>query len=92
MALIFCDTRSVFIGMLLGAIISSNVALAQQNYVPGIWVDPDGCRHWIIDDGVEGYLSQRLLRNGKPLCLDDFTPNVASGSFKDGETFIGDLL
>ena len=58
----------------------------------GIWIDPNGCQHWIIDDGVEGYLSQRLLRNGKPLCLDDFTPNVASGSFKDGETFIGDLL
>lgn len=58
----------------------------------GIWIDPNGCQHWIIDDGVEGYLSQRLLRNGKLLCLDDFTPNVTSGSFKDGETFIGDLL
>ena len=23
----------------------------------GIWVDPNGCDHWIIDDGVEGYLS-----------------------------------
>ncbi len=26
----------------------------------GIWVDPNGCDHWIIDDGVEGYLSMRL--------------------------------
>ena len=26
----------------------------------GIWVDPRGCDHWIIDDGVEGYLSARL--------------------------------
>ncbi len=58
----------------------------------GIWIDPNGCQHWIIDDGVEGYLSQRLLRNGKPLCLDDFTPNLATGGFKDGEAFIGDLL
>ena len=23
----------------------------------GIWVDPNGCQHWIIDDGIEGYLS-----------------------------------
>ena len=34
----------------------------------GIWVDPNGCDHWIIDDGIEGYLSQRLDRNGKPVC------------------------
>ena len=25
--------------------------------VAGIWVDPNGCDHWIIDDGIEGYLS-----------------------------------
>ena len=24
--------------------------------VAGVWVDPNGCDHWIIDDGVEGYL------------------------------------
>lgn len=58
----------------------------------GIWIDPNGCQHWIIDDGVEGYLSQRLLRNGKPLCMDTFTPNVAIGGFNDGESFLGDLL
>ena len=58
----------------------------------GIWIDPNGCQHWIIDDGVEGYLSQRLLRNGKPLCADHYTPSVATGGFKDGEAFFGDLL
>ena len=68
MALIFCDTRSVFIGMLLGAIISSNVALAQQNYVPGIWVDPDGCQHWVMDDGAEGYMTPHVTRDGRPVC------------------------
>ena len=26
----------------------------------GIWIDPNGCDHWIIDDGAEGYLSSRL--------------------------------
>ena len=67
-ALIFCDTRSVFIGMLLWAITSSNVALAQQNYVPGIWVDPDGCQHWVMDDGAEGYMTPHVTRNGRPVC------------------------
>jgi len=28
--------------------------------VPTVWIDPIGCDRWIIDDGVEGYLSQRL--------------------------------
>lgn len=34
----------------------------------GIWVDPNGCEHWIIDDGIEGYMSQRLQPDGKPVC------------------------
>jgi len=48
----------------------------------GIWVDPTGCDHWIIDDGFEGYLSQRLDRNGKPVCSGAAPPNVATGPFK----------
>jgi hypothetical protein len=52
----------------------------------GIWVDPHGCDHWIIDDGVEGYLSQRLDRKGKPVCSGIAPPGVATGPFKDGST------
>ena len=22
-----------------------------ERYVPGIWIDPDGCEHWVMDDG-----------------------------------------
>ena len=33
-----------------------------------IWIDPDGCQHWYIDDGVEGYMTPRLQRNGRPVC------------------------
>lgn len=33
-----------------------------------IWTDPVGCEHWVIDDGVEGYLSARRDRSGKPVC------------------------
>ncbi len=51
--------------------------------VAGIWVDPTGCDHWIIDDGVEGYLSQRLDPQGRPVCSGG-TPNTATGPFKQG--------
>ena len=50
----------------------------------GIWVDPNGCDHWIIDDGIEGYLSQRLDKYGKPVCSGTAPPNVATGAFKSG--------
>ncbi|MBO6790635.1 MAG: hypothetical protein JJ894_08875 [Dinoroseobacter sp.] len=53
----------------------------------GIWIDPNGCDHWIIDDGVEGYLSQRLDRYGKPVCSGAAAPNTAIGDFKGGSAF-----
>lgn len=62
-----------------------------SNLIAGIWIDPNGCQHWIIDDGVEGYLSARLDRYGKPICTDAFPTGYAIGSFKDGEG-IGDFL
>lgn len=50
----------------------------------GIWIDPNGCDHWIIDDGVEGYLSQRLDDYGKPVCSGSAPPGYAIGPFKKG--------
>lgn len=50
----------------------------------GIWVDPNGCDNWIIDDGVEGYLSARLDKYGKPVCSGVAPPNTAVGPFKKG--------
>jgi hypothetical protein len=60
----------------------------------GIWVDPNGCDHWIIDDGVEGYLSARLdRRTGKPVCSGIAPPTYTSGQFKGGSTvIIGDIF
>jgi hypothetical protein len=52
--------------------------------VAGIWVDPNGCDHWIIDDGVEGYLSERLTPDGRPVCSGVAQPNAAVGPFKSG--------
>ena len=50
----------------------------------GIWIDPNGCDHWIIDDGIEGYLSQRLDKFGKPVCSGAGAPNTAIGPFNKG--------
>ncbi|WP_254693199.1 OmpA family protein [Sulfitobacter sp. SK011] len=37
-------------------------------YVPTIWVDPDGCEHWVMDDGSEGYMTPHTTRQGIPVC------------------------
>ncbi|PZX11570.1 hypothetical protein [Celeribacter halophilus] len=50
----------------------------------GIWIDPQGCDHWIIDDGVEGYLSARVDKYGKPVCSGTAAPNTAVGPYKKG--------
>lgn len=39
-----------------------------ERYVPTIWVDPDGCEHWVMDDGAEGYMTSHLTPDGKPVC------------------------
>ena len=39
-----------------------------ERYVPTIWVDPDGCEHWVMDDGAEGYMSPHVTRQGIPVC------------------------
>ncbi len=52
--------------------------------VAGIWIDPNGCDHWIIDDGIEGYLSQRVDPYGKPICTGHGAETIASGPFKEG--------
>jgi len=44
------------------------------NMNAGIWVDGDGCDHWIIDDGVEGYLTPRFGPDLKPVCREGAVP------------------
>ncbi|WP_371154757.1 hypothetical protein [Jannaschia sp. 2305UL9-9] len=56
-----------------------------QELSPGIWVDPQGCDHWLIDDGVEGYLSQRLSPDGKPVCSGTAPPEYVTGPFRGGQ-------
>lgn len=46
----------------------AETAQAQEKYVPTIWVDPDGCEHWVMDDGWEGYMTPHVSRQGIPVC------------------------
>jgi len=39
-----------------------------ERYVPTIWVDPDGCEHWVMDDGAEGFMTPHVTRDGRPVC------------------------
>jgi hypothetical protein len=43
-------------------------SLDDTSYVPTIWIDPDGCEHWVFDDGYEGYMSPHTNRQGIPVC------------------------
>ena len=40
----------------------------QGIYLPTIWVDPEGCEHWVMDDGAEGYMTPHTNRQGIPVC------------------------
>jgi len=58
------------------ALVATSAAQAQgvqrevigEAYVPTIWVDPDGCEHWVMDDGWEGYMTPHTTRQGIPVC------------------------
>ncbi|AHM04013.1 lipoprotein, putative [Roseibacterium elongatum DSM 19469] len=46
----------------------------------GIWIDPDGCHHWMIDDGLEGYWDlRRDPVSGLPVCTNVAPPNSIVG-------------
>jgi outer membrane protein OmpA-like peptidoglycan-associated protein len=41
---------------------------SQELKIPGIWVDPDGCQHWVMDDGWEGFMTPNVMPDGRPVC------------------------
>lgn len=47
---------------------SGQRTVAGERYEPTIWIDPDGCEHWVMDDGAEGYMSPVTRRDGTPVC------------------------
>ncbi len=60
---------AVAMGLLLTAAASSaGRFVGGEQYIPGIWIDPDGCEHWAMDDGAEGYMTPNVTRDGIPVC------------------------
>lgn len=59
------------VALALATAVTGGAAVAQeapQRFIPGIWIDPDGCEHWAMDDGTEGYMSPHRTRDGRPVC------------------------
>lgn len=55
----------------------------------GIYIDPDGCHIWMIDDGLEGYWSRRLDPvTGLPVCTNVAPPNSIVGDIDGGSNFV----
>lgn len=60
-----------------------------ERYVPTIWIDPDGCEHWVLDNGIEGYMTPNRTPDGRPvchrtnICLSESTDTLfATGSYR----------
>ena len=49
-------------------IITKSTQQGTKEYIPTIWVDPDGCEHWVMDDGTEGFMTPHVTREGIPVC------------------------
>ena len=61
-------SMALVVGVLMVAVTAAQAQVKSERYVPGIWVDPDGCEHWVMDDGVEGYMTPHVTRDGIPVC------------------------
>jgi len=48
--------------------VKSRKVIKAERYIPTIWIDPDGCEHWVFDDGFEGYMTPHVRRDGRPVC------------------------
>lgn len=59
----------------------------------GIYIDPDGCHIWMIDDGLEGYWSRRRDPvSGLPVCTPIAPPNSIVGEFRTPGGLIRDRV
>lgn len=60
---------SAFVLGVMAIMLPTTVAAQEDGpYKAGIWIDPHGCEHWVLDFGVEGMMSPHLDREGNPVC------------------------
>jgi outer membrane protein OmpA-like peptidoglycan-associated protein len=96
----FCDRlKTIGVSLLFAGLIMEPTGVAAQTvagqetragerYVPSIWVDPDGCEHWVLDDGAEGFMTPHLDRSGKPVCRPgNLCGNVNTDQFFATDSF-----
>jgi flagellar motor protein MotB len=55
-----------------------------EAFRPVIWIDPDGCQHWAMDEKGRGFMDLVLDRAGKPICGK---PAYVCGSFAADQLF-----
>lgn len=70
-ALLFTVFSALWLGFAGTVIAAGSIeqrTIIGEEYVPTIWVDPDGCEHWVFDDGWEGYMTPHVTRDGRPVC------------------------
>jgi outer membrane protein OmpA-like peptidoglycan-associated protein len=64
--------KAALAGVLALTVVAGGASAQQVNrsekYVPTIWIDPDGCEHWAMDDGAEGFMSPHRRRDGSAVC------------------------
>ena len=67
-AVAFAVLSAVALAGLAGPSAAQQRTVTGERYVPTIWIDPDGCEHWVMDDGEEGFMSPHIDRKGNPVC------------------------
>ena len=66
--MISANIKTVALSAFIGGLVSLSAPVQAESYVPGIWTDPDGCEHWVMDAGAEGFMTPNVTPNGKPVC------------------------
>jgi outer membrane protein OmpA-like peptidoglycan-associated protein len=61
-------TAAITLAGFAGSAAAQQRTVVGERYVPTVWIDPDGCEHWVMDDGAEGFMSPHLDRKGNPVC------------------------
>ncbi|SFA86925.1 hypothetical protein SAMN05421688_1331 [Poseidonocella pacifica] len=56
-------------------------------------ITPDGCQVWLIDDGVEGYATERFNPStGMPVCNSRYPAGVVLGDYDSGSAGVTDTI
>jgi len=102
MALTACEGAGAFQGLQRYSGPNAAIAIAQdrgrdanalQDGQAAIVYDPDGCKGWLIDDGLEGYSGRRFDPvSGLPICNNLYPPGTVLGKYTTAGQGIRDYV